>query len=88
MLGDDPGRMHAAFSLEAAALEATYIVGPVVIAGALGAWSTAAATLACAALLIGGVLAFSRTPRRAPGARRHAAAPAARARCAPAACAR
>ena len=28
MLGDDPGRMHAAFSLEAAALEATYIVGP------------------------------------------------------------
>ena len=31
MLGDDAGRMHAAFSLEAAALEATYIVGPVVI---------------------------------------------------------
>ena len=58
MLGDDPGRMHAAFSLEAAALEATYIVGPVVIAGALGAWSTAAAMLACAALLLGGVLAF------------------------------
>ena len=58
MLGDEPGRMHAAFSLEAAALEATYIVGPVVIAGALGAWSTAAATLACAALLLGGVLAF------------------------------
>ena len=62
MLGDDPGRMHAAFSLEAAALEATYIVGPVVIAGALGAWSTAAATLACAALLIGGVLAFCAHP--------------------------
>ena len=58
LLGDDPGRMHAAFSLEAAALEATYIVGPVVIAGAIGAWSTAAATLACAALLLGGVLAF------------------------------
>src|SRR5829696_3276876 len=58
MVGDDPGRMHAAFSLEAAALEATYIVGPVVIAGALGAWSTAAAMLACAALLAGGVLAF------------------------------
>ena len=58
MLGDDPGRMHAAFSLESAALEATYIVGPVVIAGAIGAWSTLAATLACAALLVGGVLAF------------------------------
>lgn len=73
MLGDDPGRLHAAFSLEAAALEATYIVGPVVIAGALGAWSTAAATLACAALLIGGVLAFcahtaSRAWRPAAGA--------------------
>jgi MFS family permease len=73
MLGDDPGRMHAAFSLEAAALEATYIVGPVVIAGALGAWSTAAATLACAALLAGGVLAFcahaaSRAWRPAPDA--------------------
>ena len=58
LLGDDPGRLHAAFSLEAAALEATYIVGPVVIAGAIGAWSTAAATLTCAALLLGGVLAF------------------------------
>ena len=58
MLGDDAGRMHAAFSLEAAALEATYIVGPVVIAGAIGAWSTAAAMLSCAALLVGGVLAF------------------------------
>jgi MFS family permease len=62
MLGDDPGRMHAAFSLEAAALEATYIVGPVVIAGAIGAWSTGAATLACAALLIGGVAAFTAHP--------------------------
>jgi MFS family permease len=58
LLGDEPARMHAAFSLEAAALEATYIVGPVVIAGAIGAWSTAAATLTCAALLLGGVLAF------------------------------
>ena len=58
LLGEDPGRLHAAFSLEAAALEATYIVGPVVIAGAIGAWSTAAATLTCAALLLGGVLAF------------------------------
>jgi predicted MFS family arabinose efflux permease len=62
LLGDDPGRMHAAFSLEAAALEATYIVGPVVIAGAIGAWSTAAATLTCAALLLAGVLWFTSQP--------------------------
>jgi len=59
LLGEDPGRTHAAFSLEAAALEATYIAGPVLIAGAIGAWSTAAATLACAALLLGGVAAFT-----------------------------
>jgi MFS family permease len=59
MLGDDPGRTHAAFSLEAAALEATYIAGPVLIAGAIGAWSTVAATLTCAALLLGGVAAFT-----------------------------
>ena len=59
MLGDDPGRTHAAFSLEAAALEATYIAGPVLIAGAIGAWSTAAATLTCAALLLAGVAAFT-----------------------------
>ena len=66
LLGDDPGSTHAAFSLEAAALEATYIAGPVLIAGAIGAWSTGAATLVCAALLIGGVLWFtSRAASRA-----------------------
>jgi MFS family permease len=75
MLGDDPGRMHAAFSLEAAALEATYIVGPVVIAGAIGAWSLQAATLTCAALLLGGVLWFAGQP--ASRAWRPADAPAA-----------
>ncbi len=85
LLGDDPGRMHAAFSLEAAALEATYIVGPVVIAGAIGAWSTSAATLTCAALLIGGVLAFtghaaSRAWRPERADRAHGAAGALRSR--------
>ena len=85
LLGDEPGRMHAAFSLEAAALEATYIVGPVVIAGAIGAWSTSAATLTCAALLIGGVLAFtghaaSRAWRLERADRAHGAAGALRSR--------
>jgi len=85
LLGDDPGRMHAAFSLEAAALEATYIVGPVVIAGAIGAWSTSAAALTCAALLIGGVLAFtghaaSRAWRPERSDRAHGAAGALRSR--------
>jgi len=73
VLGDDAGRTHTAFSLEAAALEATYIAGPVLIAGAIGSWSTAAATLLCAALLIGGVIWFtSHAASRAwrPAARR------------------
>jgi MFS family permease len=59
LLDDDPARMHAAFALESAALEATYIAGPVLIAGAIGAWSTAAATLTCAVLLVGGTAAFT-----------------------------
>ena len=52
-------RTHAAFALESATLEATYIAGPVLIAGAIGAWSTAAATLTCAALLLLGTAAFA-----------------------------
>jgi MFS family permease len=59
LLGDDPARTHAAFALESAALEITYISGPVVIAGAIGAHSTAAATLTCAALVLGGTAAFA-----------------------------
>ena len=62
MLGDDPGRMHAAFSLEGAAVEATYIVGPVLIAGAIGARSTLAALLVCVALIVAGMAAFCAHP--------------------------
>ena len=59
LLGDDPARTHAAFALESAALEVTYIAGPVLIAGAIGSQSTAAATLACAALLLLGTGTFA-----------------------------
>jgi hypothetical protein len=52
-------QVHAAFALEAAFLEATYIVGPIVIAGAIGAWSTAASALTCAVVLAGGTAAFA-----------------------------
>jgi MFS family permease len=62
LLGDDAARTHAAFSLESAALELTYIAGPVVLAGAIGTWSLAAAVLTCAALLIAGVVAFTAHP--------------------------
>ncbi|HTE60635.1 MAG TPA: MFS transporter [Solirubrobacteraceae bacterium] len=68
-----PERLHAAYALESSALEITYVVGPLVLAGALATWSTTAATLACAALLLGGTLAFLATP--ASRAWRPAAAP-------------
>ena len=58
LLGD-PAKVHAAFALESALLETTYIAGPVLIAGAIGAWSTAASAVACALLLLSGVLVFA-----------------------------
>jgi MFS family permease len=58
MLGDR-SLAHAAFALESAGLEITYIAGPVLIAGAIGSQSTAAAALTSALLLLGGTLVFA-----------------------------
>ncbi len=58
----DLDQLRAAYALESSALEITYIVGPLVLAGALAAWSTTAAALACSALLVAGTLAFLATP--------------------------
>jgi MFS family permease len=58
LLGD-PARVHAAFAFEAAVLETTYIAGPVLIAGAIGSWSTAAAAVTCAVLVLGGTVVFA-----------------------------
>ena len=58
LLGD-PAKVHSAFALESALLETTYIAGPVLIAGAIGAWSTAASAVTCAVLLLGGTLVFA-----------------------------
>ena len=58
----DAARLRAAYALESSALEMTYVVGPLLLAGALATWSTAAATLACAALLLAGTTAFLATP--------------------------
>jgi hypothetical protein len=58
----DREHLRAAYALEASALEITYIVGPLVLAGAIAAWSTAAAALACSLLLLAGTLAFLATP--------------------------
>jgi predicted MFS family arabinose efflux permease len=61
LLGD-PDLAHAAFSLESAGVEVTYIAGPVLIAGAIGSWSTAASALTSAAMLFGGTLVFVSSP--------------------------
>jgi hypothetical protein len=57
-----PERLHAAFALDAAAIEVVYIAGPVLIAGALGSWSLAASAAACALLLAAGTLLFAASP--------------------------
>ena len=69
-----PDRRHAAYALEATALEVVYICGPVVIVAGIGSWSTAAAMIVCAGALLAGDLAFSAhpasrgwRPQRAPG---------------------
>jgi MFS transporter len=55
-----PDRRHAAYALEAAALEV--ICGPVVIVAGIGSRSTAAALITCAGALLAGDLAFSAHP--------------------------
>ena len=55
---DSSERMHAAFALDAAVLETAYIAGPVLIAGAIGSWSTAASAVTCALLLAAGTRVF------------------------------
>jgi MFS family permease len=58
----DPSRQHAAYALESAALEITYIVGPLVVVGVVASRSPALALGLCAALLGAGTLAFAAHP--------------------------
>jgi MFS family permease len=67
---------HAAYALEGAAGEIIYILGPVVIVGAIGAWSLEAALLTCSATVLVGDWLFSLHPasrgwRPPPPADRH-----------------
>jgi hypothetical protein len=67
---------HAAYALEGAAGEIIYILGPVVIVGAIGAWSLEAALLTCALTVLIGDTLFSLHPasrgwRPPPHAERH-----------------
>ena len=53
---------HAAYALEGAAGEIIYILGPVAIVGAIGAWSLEAALLTCAVTVLIGDTLFSLHP--------------------------
>jgi hypothetical protein len=71
----DPARRHAAFALEATALEVSYILGPLVLVGAIATQSAALALGAGVALIAGGTVAFAAAPasrrwRPATGVRR------------------
>jgi MFS family permease len=58
----DTARRHAAYALESAALEISYVLGPLVLVGAVATRSAALALVACAALLGAGTFAFAATP--------------------------
>jgi len=62
VLTPDADLRHAAYSLEGAAGEIIYILGPVAIVGGIGAWSLHAALLACALAVLVGDLLFSLHP--------------------------
>jgi MFS family permease len=58
----DAERRHAAFALDSAAVELLYVLGPVLLASGIGAWSTRAALGVCAGCLAGGVAAYVTRP--------------------------
>ena len=58
----DAARRHAAYALESAALEISYILGPLVLVGVVAVHSAALALATCAVLLTTGSIAFAATP--------------------------
>jgi len=72
-------RLHAAYAIESVAIELTYVLGPLVIAGAVATQSPPAALVVCAGLLVAGTVAFAATPasrgaRRSPASAERSAA--------------
>ncbi len=65
VLAPDADLRHAAYSLEGAAMEIIYILGPVAIVGGIGTWSLQAAILACALFVLAGDVLFSLHPASA-----------------------
>jgi MFS family permease len=61
-LVSEPAERHAAFALESSALEVVFLIGPLAIVGGIAAASPQLALAVCAALLIGGTLAFAAAP--------------------------
>jgi MFS family permease len=57
----DAAQRHAAFALEASAIEVIFLVGPLVIVGGVAAASPQLAVAVCAATTIAGTLAFAAT---------------------------
>jgi MFS family permease len=58
-----PERRHAIYALESAGVELTFMLGPLLLVGALAAaTSPALALVACVALLVGGTAAFALAP--------------------------
>ncbi len=58
-----PARRHAVFALEAAGVELTFILGPLVLVGALAVWtSPGLALVACGGLMVAGTVAFASAP--------------------------
>jgi MFS family permease len=58
----EPERRHAAFALDSAAVELLYILGPVAVAGGIGAWSTRVALGFGAACIATGVALYVTRP--------------------------
>lgn len=54
--------VHRAYATEGVMVEVIYILGPVAIAGGIGAWSTTAALVTCAVAVLVGDLVFARHP--------------------------
>ena len=61
-LVDDPDLIRTFFAVEASAIELTFIAGPPLALAIACAWSTAAALIACAAVMLVATVAFAAEP--------------------------
>lgn len=57
-----PDDRHAVFALHSAGVEATYAVGPAVLAGGLGTWNSRLALVVSAAILLAGIAVYVTRP--------------------------